>query len=385
MNILVFSWRGPKHPLAGGAEQVMHEHMKGWVEAGHSVTLFTSSFANAKGEQEIDGINIIRRSNQILGVHIAAFFWYLWGKHAKYDLIVDQFHGIPFFTPLYSKLPKLAVLQEVAREVWLKNDLPKPFNWIVGVIGYLGEPLLFLFYRNVPFMVGSNSAKNELSKTRIAKENITTAPHGILVTKPKPFPSKETVSTIVFLGALAKDKGIEDAIKTFSLIKQRGNNERKRREFQFWIVGKGGDSYVNYLSKLADEMKIGNETKFWGFVSEKRKFELLAKSHIMINPSLLEGFGLVNIEANAMGTPVVAYTAPGLVDSVKDGKSGKLIKPNSPENMADEVYKLLENKKEYEKVQKSAQVWANSFSWEKSQKLSLGLIRDIEKLSKKSI
>jgi len=34
MNILVFSWRDPKHPTAGGAEQVMHEHMKGWIAAG---------------------------------------------------------------------------------------------------------------------------------------------------------------------------------------------------------------------------------------------------------------------------------------------------------------------------------------------------------------
>jgi len=48
MNILVFSWRDPKHPLAGGAEQVMHEHMKGWVGAGHKVTLFTSHFSGGR-------------------------------------------------------------------------------------------------------------------------------------------------------------------------------------------------------------------------------------------------------------------------------------------------------------------------------------------------
>jgi len=51
MNILVFSWRGPKHPLAGGAEQVDHEHQKGWIKGGNAVTLFTSSFPEAKEEK----------------------------------------------------------------------------------------------------------------------------------------------------------------------------------------------------------------------------------------------------------------------------------------------------------------------------------------------
>jgi len=49
----------------------------------------------------IDGIRIIRKGYQYLGVQIAAFFWYLFSKHDNFDLVVDQFHGIPFFTPLY--------------------------------------------------------------------------------------------------------------------------------------------------------------------------------------------------------------------------------------------------------------------------------------------
>ena len=53
MRILVFSWRDPKHPLAGGAEQVMHEHMKGWIEAGHKVTLFSSKLDVLKNEKSL--------------------------------------------------------------------------------------------------------------------------------------------------------------------------------------------------------------------------------------------------------------------------------------------------------------------------------------------
>ena len=56
MNILVFSWRDPKHPLAGGAEQSMHEHMKGWMQAGHKVTLFSSKNNNSSKEEILDAI-----------------------------------------------------------------------------------------------------------------------------------------------------------------------------------------------------------------------------------------------------------------------------------------------------------------------------------------
>ncbi len=374
MNILVFSWRGPKHPFAGGAEQVMHEHMKGWVEAGHEVILFTSSFANAKSEQTIDGIKIIRRSFQYWGVHFAAFIYYLFGEHEKFDLVVDQFHGIPFFTPFYVKAPKLAVIQEVAREVWLNNYLPKPFNKIVGIIGYLGEPILFIFYRNITFMTGSDSAKEALVKMRVKRERVNVVPHGVLVTCPKPVPEKEKVATLVFLGTLAKDKGIEDAIKTFAYIKELGENDNPIVDFQFWVLGKGDPVYVAFLKKMVYKLGISESTKLWGHVTEKNKFKLLARSHLMINPSMLEGWGLVNIEANAMGTPVVAYTVPGLVDSVRDDVSGILINPNSPETMADIAYKLLCNKSKLQKLSKSSTLWASRFKWLESKKVSLELI-----------
>src|SRR5579864_8394813 len=118
MNILVFSWRDTKHPLAGGAEQVMHEHMKGWIEAGHSVTFFSSTFPMAKSKELIDEIEIIRRGSQYITCHISAFLWYIFENRVKFDLVVDEFHGWPFFTPLYVNKPKLAVIQELTREVW---------------------------------------------------------------------------------------------------------------------------------------------------------------------------------------------------------------------------------------------------------------------------
>lgn len=371
MNILVFSWRDPKHPMAGGAEQVMHEHMKGWVKAGHSVTLFSSKITDyPKREEVLDGVKIIRKGAQIIGVNLLAPIWYIFSKHKNYDLVVDQIHGPGFMTPLYVGKPKLAVLQEVARKVWLKNHLPFPINLILGGMGYILEPIMFLFYRGVPFMVGSNSAKEDLGEMGIPEKNITIVPHGVIIDKQKNKEKKEKTKTVVFLGSLSKDKGIEDAIKTFALLNTTGS-------YQFWIIGKGGEPYLSYLKSLADKLGLGKKLIFWGFVTQEKKFELLARAHVMVNPSIMEGWGLVNIEANAMGVPVVAYKSQGLVDSVKAGQSGLLIQENTPGCMANEVESLLENKKLFERLQKGAKIWSSQFSWENSRKKSLELINSL--------
>lgn len=366
MNILVFSWRDPKHPLAGGAEQVMHEHMRGWLAAGHKVTLFASRFPGSSSIEIIDNVCIIRGGFQYLGVQISGFIYYLKHKY-EYDLVVDQFHGLPFFTPLYVSKPKVAVIQETAQRVWFLNPLPWPINTIVGLVGYALEPFIFLFYRNVTFITGSESAKEDVVKFGIPKENVTVILHGVIIEKSKHLIKKEKIKTVVFLGILSKDKGIEDAIRCFALLRESG-------EYQFWIVGKPeNDKYAWVLSRLVKQLGLEKNVTFWGFVSQKKKFELLARAHVLVNPSVHEGWGLVNIEANAVGTPVVAYASRGLIDSVKDGVSGKLCSPCVPEVLAYTTRKVL-NTQVYKRYQQGALQWSDKFSWDQSRKLSIQLI-----------
>ena len=142
-NILILSWRDPKHPNAGGAEQVTLEHAKAWIGKGHRVSWFASFFEKAKETEEISGVNIIRKGKQFADVQVRAFFWYVFGKHPEFDLVIDQFHGIPFFTPFYVKTKILAFIHEVAGDVWMLNPWPWPFNKIVGYLGFKFEPLFF--------------------------------------------------------------------------------------------------------------------------------------------------------------------------------------------------------------------------------------------------
>ncbi len=369
MNILIFSWRGPGHPNAGGAEIVTHEHAKAWVKAGHKVTLFTSLYSGAKTKEIIDGVQIIRESHDFGGVNLAAWRWYSSLK-GKPDLVVDEFHGIPFFTPLYVKGKKLAFIHEVAKEVWLINHLSFPFNFIYGILGYLTEPLIFkLFYTKAPFMTVSESTKEDLIAWSIPARNISVIPNGITAIKLKV--EKNSVKTCMYLGAIAHDKGIEDALETFSLI------SKNDKTWQFWVVGRGDKYYMELLKRKCKDLKISDKVKFWGYVSERTKFELLGKAHILVNPSVREGWGLVNIEAAFSGTPVVGYDVPGVKDSVINGKTGFLVAKGNTPGLALNCLELTEDKKKYEELRRGAITFSKKFSWEKSSRESLKLIERI--------
>lgn len=372
LKILIFSWRDPKHPLAGGAEQVVHEHCKGWIKAGHKVTLFSSRMGKLKGHEILDKVEVIRSGNHYLGVQISGFIYYLRYRE-KYDLVVDQFHGWPFFTPLYVKKPLLALIQETARKVWFSNPLDFPLNWVVGVIGYLTEPFIFKLYKNTPFMTGSESAKYDVSKMGIPLKNITSIPHGVILLKKALRIKKQDQSTITYLGVLSKDKGVEDAIICFSLLRAEGR-------YKFWIIGKAETNvYENKLKNMVKKLNLEDVVKFWGFVPQGDKFNLLAKSYLLINPSSHEGWGLVNIEANSVATPVVSYNNAGLIDSVSDGVSGIICSENNPESLASNVIRIFNDKKLYQKLQKGAIGWSKIFKWEKSVKLSLELINKVSR------
>lgn len=372
MNILILSWRGIGHPNSGGAEQVTLEHAKAWTEAGHGVWVFTSYFKGAREKEIVGGVNFIRSGRQYFDVQFKAFIWYLLGKHPKFDLVVDEFHGIPFFTPVYVRSRKLAFIHEVAKEVWKLNEWPKPFNLIPSFFGTLLEPWIFkIFYKHVHFMTVSASTRNDLIALRIPKENIRIVNNGVRLDLPRNLPAKEPKKTAMYLGALSEDKGVMDAIHAFGQI------ERKDDEWQYWVVGRGTKVIIQRLKDISKNYGIEKKLKFWGYVTDRKKFELMAKAHVLINPSVHEGWGLVNIEANAVGTPVVGYDVHGLRESVNEGKTGILVEKGNYVRLAEESLRLVNDRDKYARFQKNALSWSKRFTWEKAGSESLELIESL--------
>lgn len=259
MNILILNWRDPKNPLSGGAEYVTMQHAKAWVKAGHNVTWFTTSFKHAKNLEALEGINIVRRGKPFT-VHLHAVSYYLFsGNH--FDAVVDEIHGIPFFTPLYVKKSKIiAFIHEVAGEIW---DYMYPFP--INVIGKFLEKFYFQFYRSVQFWTDAPSTIDDLTTQGISRKNCLAIACPIANTVVSKLPQKEKAPTYIFVSRLVKMKGIETIMETFSII------SRVQPSAQLWIVGGGEKTYIEHLQKLSEKLQISSQTTFWGRVAEKKK------------------------------------------------------------------------------------------------------------------
>ena len=285
-------------------------------------------------------------------------------------MVIDEFHGIPFFTPLFVRGKKLGFIHETTKEVWKLNPWKTPLNLLPSILGTFLEPFIFkLFYKNIPFMTVSNSTKKDLVEWGIPQKQITIIHNGLSTPKVRKTFKKEKKKTLIFLGALRKDKGIENALKVFKLVEQA-----EKDKWQFWIVGKVDPVYLRKLELQSRKLGVDKKILFWGFVSEEKKFELLGKAHVAINPSIREGWGLVVIEAAYAGTPTVAFDVPGLRDSIINNRTGIICAENTVDGLARKILELMKDVKRYKRISKNATVWSRKFSWDKSVSLSLQLL-----------
>lgn len=340
------------------------EHAKAWVKNGHIVTWFTSKFSGARKEEKIGGVNIVRRGSY-LTVFLYAPFFYLFSKQ-KFDLVIDEIHGIPFFTPLFVRIPKIAFIHEVAAEIW---DYMFPFP--LNKIGKFIEPLYFKIYANMIFWIDADSTIDDLEKKGIKKSNCNVINCPASNKTLLGLPNKEKIPTFIFVSRVVRMKGIEDVIKAFFYI------QKELKDAKLWIVGDGDKKYIEELKETIRSYSISTKVNFFGHVSSDKKLELMKKSHLLLHASVKEGWGLVVIEAASQATPSVVYNVSGLKDSVKNGKTGIVLEENNAKEMAKEALMLINNKKKYLSFQKNGLLWAKSLSWERATKQSEALLNQV--------
>lgn len=107
------------------------------------------------------------------------------------------------------------------------------------------------------------------------------------------------------------------------------------------IIGDG--SQIDNLKELSIKLKISNSVNFFGKFTNVIPF--YNKMDIFILPSILEGFGIVLLEAMAAGVPVIATNVDGIREVVVDGESGILIPPKDPDAIAKAVSQLINDPK----------------------------------------
>jgi len=372
MKILILNWRDVRNPSSGGAEILTQEIASRFVKMGHRVTQFSSTFPHSLKEENINGVKIIRAGHPdarylFSSVHFLAFWYYKKYWKNKFDLIIDEVHGIPFFTPWYVKEKKIVLICEVADSLWKQI-----FGFFFGSLGWAAEKFYLRFvYRKIHFLTISASTQKDLLNNFVDNKRITVLPMGITVPKKIKRVDKEKNPTLLFVGRLTKAKGVEDAILALREL------AKAFPRITLWIVGRGEEDYVFYLEEFMQQQKMEKRVRLLGFLSEEKKFEVMGRAHILLQPSEKEGFGLTIPEAGFMGTPVVAYDTAGIRDVVKDGINGMLVKRNSIKFLSSAVKNLLTDKKLYEKLVSGAKKEAGQYNWNKTAKVAMEVIREI--------
>ena len=109
------------------------------------------------------------------------------------------------------------------------------------------------------------------------------------------------------------------------------------------IVGEGDEGYHKQLLNLVRVRDLNSVVTFAGFQSNV--MEYMADFDVVVLPSILEGFGIVLLEAMAMGKPVVASRVGGIPEAVEDGVTGILVPPAHSRKLAEALVILLEDAK----------------------------------------
>lgn len=363
LKILVFNWRDIKHKWAGGAENYIHELSKIWVKKGCQVTIFCGNDTHNPRYEVIDGVQIVRRGGFYM-VYFWAFLYYIFRFRGKFDLVIDSENGIPFFTPLYVSKSKLLLIHHIHQEVF-RNHLP----WhLATMASFLEGKFMPFVYKKQRVVTVSNSSKIEIQKLgKNVFDEVEIVNPGIHNDKFLTL-KKTKQPSFLYLGRLQPYKNIEIAVKAFVQVVE------KYKDATLTIAGYGESLEV--LKKLAADLKIEESIHFTGKVSEDEKYKLLAQSWVMVQPSMIEGWGITVIEANASGTPVIASNVNGLRDSVIDGKTGLLIKPKDEKAFAKAMIDLIEDKDFRNYLSEQGKKWALGFRWENSANKFLTMIED---------
>jgi glycosyltransferase involved in cell wall biosynthesis len=351
-RVLIINWRDVSHPWSGGAETYMHEIGRRLLENGMDVGWLTQRHAGSSRSESMDGIHIVRVGGRFT-LYPRVALAYLFRLRGRYDVIIDCENGIPFFSPLFARIPKVLLVHHVHREIFRRETHP-PIRWL----GYWLEGWLMpRVYRNTPVVAVSASTRDDLVGLGFRSERIHIVHNGVVeVPHVQRKPAREP--RILCAGRLTPQKGVDVIIRAMPLVLRALPNA------QLDIVGQGPDR--TRLERLAWSLKLATHVRFHGYLPGPARDDVAAEAWIAVCPSAFEGWGVSCVEAGARGLPVIASNVNGLRDSVRDGITGLLVPHGDAHELADALVGLLGDPDRRAAMSAAGIEWAAAHSWERS-------------------
>jgi len=352
--------------IKGGAEKRFYEIAKRLSKKGHQMHLYGMKLWEGdkvikKQDVYYHGIcksKSLYKNNGKRSIKEAIYFGFICFKLIKEDSDIIDCSNFPYFSLFACKLAsiiKKKPLYATWHEVWGNNYWYEYIGW-KGYLGYIIEKLAVLMPNKI-ISVSEHTTyklKNELN----SKKLIYTVPNGIefdLITKIKPAKEK---SDVIFAGRLTSHKNVDILIKSIKLIKE------KNPEIKSLIIGDGSEK--KRLEVLAQKLNLEKNIKFLGFLENHVDvYALMKSSKVLILPSTREGFGIVVIEANACGIPVITinHKDNAARDLIEEGENGFVCQLNE-EEIANRIIRILENSSD-RKMKKVCMDLAKKCDWDK--------------------
>lgn len=161
-------------------------------------------------------------------------------------------------------------------------------------------------------------------------------------------------NNLISVGRLSKEKGFMSLIDVFKII------DMEQSDCVLNIIGDGLE--YNNINKKVINLNLTRKIKLLGYKDQDYINKKYQNSSIYLMTSYTESFGLVLIEAMALGLPCIAYSsAEGAREIIKDGYNGYLIDNRNEYDMANKVLELLNNKEKLKELSDNAYLTSNNY------------------------
>lgn len=372
ITIVSYIYPYPKRGFNPGIERVVQETARELVSQGHEVHVITTYRNGGVRRNECDnGVTIHRipDTRSYLGSVGSVFsidnvsINVVLRKHMK---LLNKSDVVHTFTPIVWKFfstPLVSHYHHWDEPNTLKEHLYLPTS----------QQLWLQCYRISNRVIAvSEYSRNELAKKGIEKNKIRVVPNGVDVGRF--YPGKSQVElpdwehTLLYVGPLVERKGLSYLIEAMVDI------VGEYPDSGLVIVGSGSD---RPLRKLVNKYGLSSNVRFEGFVEDRDLPDYYRAADIFVLPSLLEGFGMVLIEAMASGLPVISTDTTAIPEVV--GDAGCLVSPKSSTQIAGAVSDSI-SKNKLDSMSKNSLYRARTkFTWESSTNQLLDEYTDLVK------
>lgn len=347
-RIHVLAWRDLDDPDAGGSELHADEFSRRWAAAGLEITHRTSGLAGETVVHDRHGYRVVSRGGRF-SVFPRTVVSELLRREGRFDAMVEIWNGVPWFSPVWTRRPRLTFLHHIHGPMW-NQILPGP----AAALGRALEARIAPpFYKKSLVLTPSDATREELLEIGFRPERVRAIPNGV---DPLFHPGgrKAPFPLVVGVGRLAPVKRFGALID--AVIEAR----HQVPGLKLQIVGSG--PLEDELHRQVEDAGAHDWITFLGYLDQVDLVELYQSAWVVSSASLAEGWGLTLTEAAACGTPAVASDIRGHRSSVIAGVTGVLA---PVEQLGDALAEVLLDDERRTRLGVQARQRAQTLTWDR--------------------